>query len=143
MKAILWLAAASMLFAGCGVTAASARTVHGHRIVTMDRRPRKPAKVVIVVGSRVPRRPARSVVIRFDKRDYFYADGVYYRQVGREYEVIRPQIGMVVPALPRTAERIRLKEEELFLYDGILYKQIPTPNGLQYRVEGFMEYNPK
>ena len=50
---------------------------------------------------------------------------------------------MVGPVLPRTAERIRLKGVELFLYDGVLYKQIPTPNGLQYRVEGFMEYNPK
>lgn len=143
MKAILWLATASMLFAGCGVTTASTRTARGCRIVTVDRRPRKPTKVVIVVGSRVPHRPTRSVVIRFNKCDYFYADGVYYRQVGHEYEVIRPQIGMVVPALPRTAERIRLKGEKLFLYDGILYKQIPTPDGLQYRVEGFMEYNQK
>lgn len=139
MKAILWMATASMLLAGCGVTAASSRTVRGHRIVTVDRRPCKSAKVVFVVGSRVPRRSVRSVVIRFNKSDYFYADGVYYRQEGREYEVIRPQIGMVVPALPRTAERIRLKGEELFLYDEILYKQIPTPSGLQYRVEEFME----
>lgn len=43
------------------------------------------------VGMRLAKRPDRCVVIRFRDVPYYYAAGVYYRKVGKEYEVILPR----------------------------------------------------
>ena len=34
---------------------------------------------------------------------------------------------------------VKIKGKTLFLYDGTLYKQIPTTNGIQYEVYGFID----
>ena len=36
-------------------------------------------------------------------------------------------------------EQVKIKGKTLFLYDGTLYKQIPTTNGIQYEVYGFID----
>lgn len=46
---------------------------------------------------------------------------------------------MVVPELPRVGvTRMKIKGEILFAYDHVLYKKIPTSNGVQFEVQGFI-----
>lgn len=95
----------------------------------------------VVIGTRVRKLPARQVVIRFNSTPFIYAEGVFYRQVSlAEYEVVKPEIGMVVPQLPDyNVQQIHVKGETLFLFDDILYEQITTSQGIQYRVAGFVD----
>ena len=70
------------------------------------------------VGMRLAKRPHRCVVIRFRDIPYYYAAGVYYRKVGKEYEVILPEIGMQVPELPEYGVRtIETDDGIRFIYD--------------------------
>ena len=115
-------------------------------IVTTDNNKRghkKPKKVVVkkvVVGTRVKHRPVNSVVINFNKVPFFYSMGVFYKKcTDNEYEVVKPQKGMIVPELPEyNVDEVIINGETLFLFDGTLYKQIPTSEGLQYEVTGFV-----
>lgn len=107
---------------------------HGHK---------KPKKVVVkkvVVGTRVKHRPVNSIVINFNKVPFFYSKGVFYKKCSNdEYEVVKPQKGMIVPELPDyNVDEVMINGETLFLFDGTLYKQIPTSEGLQYEVTGFV-----
>lgn len=118
------------------------------RVVVVTSRPVKHRlghkKTVVVkrveIGTRIKTIPAKQVVIYFNKSPYIYAEGVFYRKLSsKEYEVVKPQLGMVVPQLPQyNVEKVCIKGETLFLFDGTLYKQIPTSQGVQYQVNGFM-----
>lgn len=95
----------------------------------------------IIIGTRVPFRPVNSVAFYFNGIPYLFAAGVFYKECDNsEYEVIKPEIGMIVPQLPEyNVEQVTFKNETLFLFDGTLYKQIPTPEGVKYKVTGFIE----
>lgn len=143
MKFIALFLSATCLLTGCSVTA-SAVTAREKRVALVKQHrhnPKKPKKkVVLVVGTKVKKRPAKSVVIYFKNIPYLYANGVFYKSVNKDYEVIKPQIGMVVPELPEEGvTKMRMKDEVLYVYDGVLYKQIPTTRGLQYEVKGFIQ----
>lgn len=92
------------------------------------------------IGMRFPKRPHRCIVIRFRDVPYYYAAGVYYRKVGKEYEVILPQIGMQVPELPEYGVKtIETDDGIRFVYDGVIYKAVPTKKDVKYEVVGFMK----
>ena len=89
---------------------------------------------------RFPKRPHRCIAIRFRDVPYYYAAGVYYRKVGKEYEVVLPQIGMQVPELPEYGVKtIETDDGIRFVYDGVIYKAVPTKKGVKYEVAGFMK----
>lgn len=138
MKKMIWMVCAVWGLSGCSATV-KAFPVQERRVVVVERRKhRKPGKVVIV-GTRIKQRPAKSVVIYYKDVSYLYADGVYYRPVDNDYEVIKPHIGMVVPELPEDGvQKIRIKDDIFYSYDDVLYKKISTRNGIQYEVQGFI-----
>ena len=134
MKKIVFILA-SMVFAGI-IQEADAAT----------RRPRPHIATVRIgvphrhIGMRFPKRPPCSIVIRFKNVAYYYAAGVYYRKVGKEYEVILPEIGMQVPELPGLGVKtIETDDGIRFVYDGVIYKAVPTKKGVKYEVVGFMK----
>lgn len=141
MKVFILLMCIAFLITGCGTTV-KAVPARERRVVLVEQhrhRHKKPRKVVVVVGTRIKERPARSVVIYYKDAPYLYADGVYYKSVNKDYEVIKPQIGMVVPELPREGvTKMKIKDEVLYAYDNVLYKKIPTSNGVQFEVQGFI-----
>ena len=49
---------------------------------------------------------------------YFYDDGIYYQQLGEDYQVVYPPVGVLIPELP----------------DGTI--EISTSNGIYYYVAG-------
>lgn len=97
-------------------------------------------KKTVVVGTRVKRLPGSGVAIYYNNLPFIYVDGVYYKKLTHsKYEVVRPEKGMIVPQLPEyNVEEVCINGETLFLFDKTLYKQIPTSNGLQYKVTGFI-----
>lgn len=147
MKSIGMLISLSFVFTSC-IQARPAYAEHTRHPVVVahinnspDPRHRKKVKVKkIVIGTRVKARPVNCVLIRHNQIALLYAAGVFYRQINEdEYEVVRPEIGMVVPELPAyDVEQLKIKGKTLFLYDGTLYKQIPTTSGVQYEVYGFI-----
>lgn len=93
------------------------------------------------IGMRIHKRPHRCVLIRFRNIPYYYAAGVFYRKIEKEYEVIRPEIGMVVPELPESGVRtVVTKEGTRFIYDEVIYKEVPTKKGVKYEVVGFVRH---
>lgn len=91
------------------------------------------------IGTHISKRPHHSTLIRFGGLPYYYAGGVFYRKMMKEYEIVKPEIGMVVPELPDNGVSIIDTNEGIrYEYDGVIYKQIPTRNGLKYEVVGFM-----
>lgn len=141
MKGFVWLMCSMFLLTGCGTTV-KAVPAGERRLAWVEQhrhRHRSPKRVVVVVGTRIKKRPARSVVIYYKDAPYLYANGVYYKSVDKDYEVIKPQVGMVVPELPREGvTRMKIKDEVLWVYDSVLYKEIPTPSGVQFEVQGFI-----
>lgn len=141
MKVLVLLMCTAFLISACSTTV-KAVPARERRVVLVERhrhRHKTPRKVVVVVGTRIKERPVRSVVIYYKDAPYLYADGVYYKSVGKDYEVIKPQIGMVVPELPgKGVTRMKIKGEILFAYDHVLYKKIPTLRGVQFEVQGFI-----
>lgn len=151
--AILLLASCMPLQAGTRITTSPAPSSTKVVIVTdshkNDKKHKKHKKakkdkkaktVVIKVGTKVKKRPANAVVIKYDKHDYWYDNGVYYIECSPSvYEVIRPRVGMVVPDLPRYAEKVIIKGEPFFKFETTLYKQISGKGGIQFQVSGFLD----
>lgn len=125
MKVFVLLMCTAFLITGCGTTVKAV--------------PAREKRVVLVKRYRHRHKIPRRVVIYYKDTPYLYADGVYYKSVGKDYEVIKPQIGMVVPELPsKGVTRMKIKGEILFAYDHVLYKKIPTLRGVQFEVQGFI-----
>ena len=57
-------------------------------------------------------------------------EGNNYKEPG--YKATDPSDGDIT-------NKVKIKGKTLFLYDGTLYKQIPTTNGIQYEVYGFID----
>lgn len=139
MKIFALLMCAAFLITGCSTTVRAIPARERRAVVIEQHRHRKPKRVVVVVGTRIKERPARSIVIYFNDIPYLYADGMYYKSVDKDYEVVKPQIGMVVPELPREGvTRMKIKDELFWVYDNVLYKEIPTSSGIQFEVQGFI-----
>lgn len=145
MKRFMILMSIMLMMSGC-VSAVSV-TPRNHQQITVvkssDRRghsrhPKVVIKKKVIIGTRVKKLPPKKVVIYFNNSPFVYAEGVFYRELSSaEYEVIKPEIGMIVPQLPEyNVEKVCLKGETLFLFDDTLYKQVPTAQGIQYKVVG-------
>lgn len=125
MKVLVLLMCTAFLITGCSTTVKAV--------------PAREKRVVLVKRYRHRHKIPRRVIIYYKDTPYLYADGVYYKSVGKDYEVIKPQIGMVVPELPgKGVTRMKIKGEILFAYDHVLYKKIPTLRGVQFEVQGFI-----
>lgn len=135
------------LMSSCVTAAPLPLNKRQHVTVITSSRPRrhpvKPARVVVkkvVVGTRVKALPVNRVVIYFNNLPFIYADGVYYREIApTEYEVVKPEKGMIVPQLPaNNVETVCLNGVTYYQFDDVLYREIPTQTGIQYEVAGFI-----
>lgn len=138
----------SMLYGCVAAHPAQRHSSQKVTVITTSRSNRPPKhthkKVVVkkvIVGTRVKTRPSNSITIIYKSEPLLFSAGYFYREYKPgEYEVIAPEIGMVVPALPKeNTKKIRMNSETLYLFEGTLYKKIPTQEGIQYRITGFME----
>lgn len=136
-----------LLVSSCATAAPLPSRTRQHVTVITSSRPRrhpvKPSRVVVkrvVVGTRVKVLPVNRVVIYFNNLPFIYADGIYYREVApTEYEVVKPEKGMIIPQLPaNNVETVWLHGVAYYLFDDVLYREIPTQTGIQFEVAGFI-----
>lgn len=139
MKAFVLLLCSVLGLAGCSTTVRAVPLKQREVVVVKQPKHRKSRKVVVVAGTRVKKRPQKSIVIYHKNIPYYYVDGVFYKFVDKVYEVIRPKIGMIVPELPKEGVvEMRVEDELFYVYDGVMYKEVPTKQGIQFEVRGFI-----
>lgn len=139
MKAFVLLLCSVLGLAGCSTTVRAVPLKQREVVVVKQPKHRKSRKVVVVVGTRVKKRPLKSIVIYHKNIPYYYVDGVFYKFVDKVYEVIRPKIGMIVSELPKEGVvEMRVEDELFYVYDGVMYKEVPTKQGIQFEVRGFI-----
>ncbi len=74
----------------------------------------------------------------FGADQYFYNDGLYYRQMeNEEYTVVEPPIGAVIDNLPAKAQAISINGMQYYERNGIYYQPITKEDGtLAYQIAG-------
>ncbi|TFF40366.1 hypothetical protein E2R66_03715 [Mucilaginibacter psychrotolerans] len=68
---------------------------------------------------------------------YYYSDGLYYRQFDNQYTVVEPPVGAQVNALPSGAEAITINGEQYYEANGVYYRAVTRDDGTHvYEVAG-------
>jgi hypothetical protein len=74
-------------------------------------------------GYRVRTLPSERVVVRFRGDPFFFHAGVWYRQEGPSFIVVRPPIGIVVPILPPAYSTVVVAGVPYYYADDVYYVQ--------------------
>ncbi len=79
--------------------------------------------------------------IALGTRQYYYYEGVYYRDatVSNEYEVVDAPLGAIVDDIPADAEVVVYDGKVYYEYLDILYKKVETLEGDAYEIVGQLE----
>lgn len=88
-------------------------------------------------GMRVASRPS-GVVVDYGGISFIYSNGVFYSTIGREFEVVRPRVGMIVPSLPMGHTVMMRGGTKHFIHNGVIYSPIHHKGRMVYRVVGFI-----
>ncbi len=153
MKKLLLSIAILLVTAGLAAPSAMARTVRGgamsHRPSVEMRGPGhgprvgKPMPpvggrpVAMHYGMRLASRPA-GVVVNFGGVSFIYNNGVYYSSIGREFEVVRPRVGMIVPSLPMSHSVMIRNGAKHYIHNGIIYSPMHRNGTVVFRIVGFI-----
>lgn len=65
----------------------------------------------------------RPTVVVHNSRNFYYADGVWYRARGRNYVVCAAPAGVRLTTLPRGSRVVYVNGRRLYHYRGIWYKR--------------------
>ena len=153
MKNIFLSIAILLVTAGLAAPSAMARTMRGgaisHRPSVEMRGPGHGPRVgkpmppvgararAMHYGMRLASRPS-GVVLNYGGVSFIYDNGVYYSSIGREYEVVRPQVGMVVPSLPMRHSVMIRNGSRHYIHNGVIYRPIHRNGNVTFRVVGFI-----
>ncbi len=83
---------------------------------------RKVVKVYPKHGTVVATVHKPSVVV-YNKVNFHFADGVWYKARGKKYVVCAAPIGIEVRRLPRGKKVVRINGRKLYRYKGVWYKK--------------------
>ncbi|SMC73057.1 DUF6515 family protein [Cellulophaga tyrosinoxydans] len=72
------------------------------------------------IGLRIRSLPIGYRTIKFNNRNYFFFDGVFYQSYDKEYQVVQPEVGTIVYELPDKAEKVVLDNQEYCEYNDVL-----------------------
>ncbi|NNU34767.1 hypothetical protein HK413_13155 [Mucilaginibacter sp. S1162] len=78
------------------------------------------------------------IIPYFGADQYFYNDGLYYRQMeNEEYTVVEPPIGAAIDKLPAKAQAISINGMQYYELNGVYYQPITKDDGtLAYQIAG-------
>lgn len=62
---------------------------------------------------------------RYDNRDYFFRDGIFYKWRDRDYVVVTPPIGLRISFLPQGYRVIYHRRLRYYFFGGIYYRFLP------------------
>ena len=88
-------------------------------------------------GMRLASRPS-GIVVNFGGVSFIYDNGVFYSSIGREFEVVRPSIGMIVPSLPVGHTVMMRNGAKHYIHNGIIYSPMHSNGRVMFRITGFI-----
>ena len=109
---------------------------HGPRVV----KPMPPVggrPATMHYGMRVTGRPS-GIVVNFGGISFIYDNGVFYSTIGREFEIVRPTVGMIVPSLPVGHTVIMRNGAKHYVHNGVIYSPMHRNGTLVFRIAGFI-----
>ena len=83
--------------------------------------------------------PPGRVVVRFRNEPFFFHAGVWYRQTGPSFVVVRPPIGIVVPVLPPAYSSVVVAGVPYYYANEVYYVQQPDGYAVTEAPEGMVE----
>lgn len=153
MKKLLLSIAILLVTAGLAAPSAMARTMRGgvmsHRPSVEMRGPGHGPRVgkpmppvggrpmAMHYGMRLANRPA-GVVVNFGGVSFIYNNGIFYSSIGREFEVVRPRVGMIVPSLPMGHSVMIRNGAKHYIHKGIIYSPMHRNGTVVFRIVGFI-----
>ena len=151
MKKLLLSIAILLVTAGLAAPSAMARTVRGgamsHRPSVEMRGPGHGPRVVkpmppvggrpMHYGMRIASRPS-GIIVNYGGLSFIYSNGVFYNSIGREFEVVRPRVGMIVPSLPMDHTVMVHKGAKHYLHNGVIYSPMHRNGRVVFRIVGFI-----
>jgi hypothetical protein len=60
---------------------------------------------------------------------FYYANGLFYRQYDTQYKVVVPPVGAEVPTLPTEAQEVVINGQTYYQYKGVYYSQTQNADG--------------
>ena len=109
---------------------------HGPRVV----KPMPPVggrPAAMHYGMRLASRPS-GIVVNFGGVSFIYDNGVFYSSIGREFEVVRPSVGMIVPSLPVGHTVMMRNGAKHYVHNGIIYSPMHSNGRVVFRIAGFI-----
>lgn len=76
------------------------------------------------IGVRLRVLPWGYISFNFGPDLFFYYNGIFYRRIEDQYEVVAPPVGAEVPGLPSGATEIRINGELFYEKNGVYYKEV-------------------
>ncbi|MGB5079889.1 MAG: DUF6515 family protein [Burkholderiales bacterium] len=83
--------------------------------------------------------PPGRVVVRFRNEPFFFHSGVWYRQTGPSFIVVRPPLGIVVPILPPAYSTVVVAGVPYYYANEVYYVQQPDGYAVTAPPEGMVE----
>jgi hypothetical protein len=74
-------------------------------------------------GQHIERLPREAKMVTYQGVSYRFADGVYYRNVGRGYQVVRPPVGLVVRSVAPHSRRVIIRDRAYYVAEGVYYQR--------------------
>lgn len=151
MKKMILSIAILLITAGLAVPSAKARTMRdgamSHRPSVEMRGPSHGPRVVkplppvggrpMHYGMRLASRPS-GIVVNHGGLSFIYDNGVFYSSIGREFEVVRPCVGMVVPSLPTGHTVMMRNGAKHYIHNGVIYSPMHRNGTVVFRIAGFI-----
>ncbi|WP_214073488.1 DUF6515 family protein [Mucilaginibacter sp. dw_454] len=89
------------------------------------------------LGFRINILPRGYYPFYFGPDQYFYSDGLYYRQEDNDYTVVEPPIGASIEKLPANAQSIAINGMQYYELNGVYYQPVTRDDGtVVYQIAG-------
>ena len=88
-------------------------------------------------GMRIASRPS-GIIVNYGGLSFIYSNGVFYNSIGREFEVVRPRVGMIVPSLPMGHTVMMRKGAKHYIHNGVIYSPMHRNGRVVFRIVGFI-----
>jgi hypothetical protein len=60
---------------------------------------------------------------------FYFSEGLFYRQYNNQYKVVVPPVGASVPALPSNAQQVVINGQTYYEYKGVYYSESQNADG--------------
>ncbi len=75
-------------------------------------------------GRTVVHLPGKYISITFGTGRFFYSEGCFYRNRGRDYAVVQPPVGVVIATVPAGYHKVIIDGRSYYSYNGVYYSRV-------------------